>query len=93
MRQQKIYILTILEKVLVMVYRRQKRNKLKTRMRLLNLSIPSIRQGGNYKVWAWAKIINLKKAILELEMKTKLPKRLNTVELHFGTSSNIASFL
>ena len=78
------------EKVLVMVID-DKKEKIKKPDALTRLSIPSIRQGGNYKVWAWARNNKFKKSDIRIGNENQIAK-IKYGELHFGTSSNIASF-
>ncbi|VUT05936.1 hypothetical protein [Klebsiella spallanzanii] len=78
------------EKVLVMVID-DKKEQIEKPNALTRLSIPSIRQGGNYSVWAWAKNNDFKNSAIRIGNDNQIAK-IEYGERHFGTSSYIASF-
>lgn len=78
------------EQVLVMVLD-DKKEKIENPGVLTRLSIPSIRQGGNYRIWAWAKNNNFDKSAIRIGNENQIAN-IEYGELHFGTSSYLASF-
>jgi len=78
------------EKVLVMIID-DKREKIEKPDALTRLNIPSIRQGGNYRVWAWAKSNDFDKNAIRIGNELQIAK-IEYGDVHFGTSSYLASF-
>ncbi|WP_343648880.1 hypothetical protein [Enterobacter sp.] len=78
------------EKVLVMV-EDDKKDKIEKPDTISRLTIPSIRQSGNYRIWAWAKSDKFDKKSIIIGNEEQIAK-IEYGEIHFGTASYLASF-
>ena len=78
------------EKVLVMV-EDDKKEKFEKPDIISRLTVPSIRQNGNYRIWAWAKNDKFDKKSIIIGNEEQIAK-IEYGEIHFGRASDFASF-